>query len=66
MNKQKQKQQGENIMEEYPLNKPFIISKEVADEIFKDSRSNTELSPEEREQMKQDAEKWFKKPKKKN
>ena len=45
----------------FPSNRPFIISQEEADKIFKNHK-NTPLTWEEREKIKQKAEKWFKKP----
>ena len=59
----KQRKKGADNMAVFavPSNKPFIISEEEADKIFKNQK-NTPLTQEEREKVKQNAEKWFKKP----
>jgi len=62
----KTKEKGVNIMAEFPSNKPFFITQEQADKIFKNSRRSTDLTPEEREKIKKNAERWFIKPKKKD
>ena len=48
-----------------PSNRPWIVTKEEAEEMFKNA-PNRKISKEEREEVKKRADKWRKKPEIKN